>query len=343
MHSTTQQLEAIHAMMARGHRSVRMERHTLLLWGLAAAALILVVDPIFSHERFPVTWQRALVANGFTALILTAVGIYDFTLTRRVRRARDETLSFVQTQIMKVWWLLVGLIVVLNLGMSFFGGGYMFYGVVLAIMGIAFYVQGLFSEQMLAWIGVLLITLGLGGLALRVPLPAMEWLAVFAFGIGFPALAMAPDYSHATLARRGLLAMTWLFLVLTPTLAAYELTARWRVPDLPIISVADYVKQPAHGKVIVRLPAGTVVPAKIEVVGDDVLGETNAVDLPLTLRQSLDMVMEDGEPTGVFRVVGGDWKDRRYSIRVHDVELTAAITPDTGPTARVALRLSTGN
>ena len=45
-------------------------------------------------------------------------------------------------QLTKVWWLLVGLIVVISIGMNLFGGGYLFYGIVLALMGLAFYIHG---------------------------------------------------------------------------------------------------------------------------------------------------------------------------------------------------------
>ncbi len=114
----TEQLNAIHAMMESGHRSVRLERHTLVLWGLAAAFLILVVRLIFTPERFPETLQRVLASNLFIAALLTAVGVIDLRLTRRARRQRDETLSFVQVQLTKIWWLLVGLIVLINLGMN---------------------------------------------------------------------------------------------------------------------------------------------------------------------------------------------------------------------------------
>ena len=66
--TTSTQLEAIHAMMASGHRSVRMERHTLLIWGVAAAFLILVVDEIFTPERFPEVWARALASRRYLGL-----------------------------------------------------------------------------------------------------------------------------------------------------------------------------------------------------------------------------------------------------------------------------------
>ena len=42
------QLRAIQAMLASGHASVRLERHTFLLWGWVAGGLILLVPHIFA-------------------------------------------------------------------------------------------------------------------------------------------------------------------------------------------------------------------------------------------------------------------------------------------------------
>lgn len=173
---TIARLESIHAMMASGHRSVRLERHTLLLWGISVAGLIVGVNATFTPDRFPNVALRSLYSNLLIALTLIVIAIVDFYWTRRTRRARDETLSFVQRQLMKVWWLLVALAVVLNIGMNFFGGGYLIYAAVLALMGLALYVQGLFSEQMLEFIGVVLIVLALGAIALGVAYKLMEWL-----------------------------------------------------------------------------------------------------------------------------------------------------------------------
>lgn len=54
-------LEAIQSMLAAGHRSVRLERHTLLLWGGVGGFLCAFTDHVVTAERFPDNTQRALV------------------------------------------------------------------------------------------------------------------------------------------------------------------------------------------------------------------------------------------------------------------------------------------
>ena len=345
--STAESIAAIHAMMASGHRSVRMERHTLVLWGMAAAFLILVVNPVFTPERFPVVWQRAAAANLFIAAVLTAIGIWDFRLTRRARRARDETLSFVQLQLTKVWWLLIGLIVAINVGMNFFGGGYMFYGLVLAIMGLAFYIHGLFSEQMLSWIGMLLIAMGLGSIALKLPFPVMEWLAVFVFGLGFPVLALALNHStlHTTLPRRSGLAVLWLSLVIAPTAFAYQFDRHAAAPASPVVPLERFLTlSPAEaaGEQVVQLPPGAVIPVHIEVTSD-VLEGINTVTLPMKLSRPLQVAIREGKPDGRFRVDNSDWKKTIYNYRIQDIKIVSTFARETGPQVSLKLRISTDN
>jgi hypothetical protein len=341
---TAEQLHAIHAMMARGHRSVRLERHTLFLWGIAAALLILTVRTWLTAEQFPVVWQRALATSLLISAVLTVIGVVDLRLTRRARRLRDETLSFVQLQLTKVWWLLAGMVVLINLGMHFFGGGYMFFGIVFALMGIAFYVHGLFSQQMLTWIGMLLVGLGLGSVALKLPYVVMEWLAVFVFGIGFPLLAVVLHYApaNAGMARRLGAAGGWLLLVLVPTAAAYHLDRDPAPPEGPSVSLADYRHGASGDPQVVHLPAGTEVPLEIRVTGD-VLDGVGAVVLPVRLSRALEVAVHDGSPDGRFRVGAEPWKKALYNYRVRDLNLRSTLTRERGPEVKVTLYISTHN
>jgi len=340
------QLEAIHAMMASGHRSIRMERHTLILWGLAAAFLILVVDAIFTHERFPEVWQRALAANSFIAVVLTAVGVWDFRLTRRARQRRDETLSFVQLQVTKVWWLLLGLIVLINLGMNFFGGGYLFYGIVLALVGLALYIHGLFSQQMLTWIGLLSMGMGLASVALFLPFALMEWLAVFAFGLGFPFLGFVLNSApaQATTGRRVLILCTWLALVLLPTAVVYQWDKRTAAPDIQAIDLSAYMQQGGDdtGLHVVRLPAGTSIPINIHISGD-VVESPKTTTLPVTLSTPLEVVLQDGKPEGRYRIGEGEWQHRMKNLSVFARDPGFTFTRKDGPQLSVNVGVKTRN
>ena len=342
--TTHHQLEAIHAMMEQGQRSVRLEPHTLVLWGLAAAFLVLFINAVFTVTRFPVVWQRSLGANACIALVLVGVGVWDHRLTHAARRRRDETISFVQRQLMKVWWLLMGMIVLINLGMNFFGGGYLFYSVAFALMGLAFYIHGLFSEQILSWTGLALIALGLVSVALKLPYPAIEWLAVCVFGLGLPALGFVLDQKsvHATSGRRLATSATWLALMLLPATGIYALTQRGDIPSATPVTLADFQRRPAPAAKteIVRIPAGSRVPMHIEIAADALTAD-NTVMLPLHLAQPLDIIVQDGQPDGRYRIGTGDWKQIRYNLRVTDVEKSATLTRDAGFAMNVRLVLDT--
>ena len=44
------QLDSIQSMLTRGQRNLRMERHSLILWGLAGAGLFMASDLLFTAE-----------------------------------------------------------------------------------------------------------------------------------------------------------------------------------------------------------------------------------------------------------------------------------------------------
>lgn len=339
---TIARLESIHAMMASGHRSVRLERHTLLLWGISVAGLIVGVNATFTPDRFPNVALRSLYSNLLIALTLIVIAIVDFYWTRRTRRARDETLSFVQRQLMKVWWLLVALAVVLNVGMNFFGGGYLIYAAVLALMGLALYVQGLFSEQMLEFIGVVLIVLALGAIALGVAYKLMEWLTVAVFGVGFPLLAAASPYSEpeASRSRQFGFASAWLTVVLTCAGIIYHFDSRFNAVGIPTVDAARF--QPSPHAQIVHLDAGSVIPVHVHVSGD-VISRSDAGTVSLTLAKPLDIVVMGDKPTGHFRFADGRWRSTAYSFRIRNVSIGSRMKPRRGAEAEVEVFVSSDN
>ena len=125
MSTVANQLEAIHSMLSAGHRSIRMQRHSFILWGITGGILCLATEHIITPARFPVHWQRAVAVMLLLGIVLTGVAIADYYYTRYRIRTRDESLPFAQAQLTKVWWLLVGMGVLFTFGTHFFGGGYM--------------------------------------------------------------------------------------------------------------------------------------------------------------------------------------------------------------------------
>src|SRR6185295_3361336 len=134
-------------------RSIRLQRHSLMLWGLAGAILCLATEHVITPERFPVHWQRSVALLLFLGIVLSGVAIADFWYTRYRIEARDESLPFVQAQVTKIWWLLIGMGVLFTFASSFFGGGQMVFVIWLVLFGLGIYVHGLFSEQILEWAG----------------------------------------------------------------------------------------------------------------------------------------------------------------------------------------------
>ncbi len=328
--TASHQLEEIHAMLTSGHRSIRMERHTLILWGLAAAFLILTTEAIFTHERFPVFWQLIAAMNLYISSVLFATGVVDFRLTRRLRRERGESISFIQRQLTKVWWLLVGLIVVINIGMNFFGGGQLFYGICMILVGMALYIHGLFSQQMLTWGGIMLIVIGLATTAFVPIYEAQKYLAVSVFGLGLPLLSLMIDRRDITSvsARKLWLSSAWLLAVLAPALLAFqwlEATASNSRPgNAPLLALEEY--SPSDTMQIVTLPAGTIVPFRLT-INSELLSETGTLEIPLTLGQGLQLSVENDEVKGYYL---DDQDETLKRLRINQLTLGALVSETRG-------------
>lgn len=102
--------------------------------------------------------------------------------------------------------------------------------------------------------------------------------------------------------------LIWLLVVVVPPLLVERyLTAR--VPQTDTISLADYQRlTPTKAPQIVSIPAGTTVPVQIQISGD-VFRNSQQLELPLKLDKSIEIVMEDGQPTRKVRFSGDDWQN----------------------------------
>lgn len=333
--SANNQLDAIYSMMEDGQHSVKMERHSLWIWGVTAAVLILITDLIFNKELLPVPWQLTLAQTSFISIILFLAGLWDFKLTRKVRQLRDETISFIQLQLTKVWWFFVALIVLLNVGMNFFGGGYMFYGLTIALMGMAFYVHGLFSTQMLKWIGAMLIIIGLGSVALNVHFLATKWLAAGVFGLGLPILAFILDKpnTHSTLLKRLGLSAVWFAIVIIPSTFAYQNELTFNPEGLTQRSLSEYKSLNATQAAqlqIIHFPAGTEIPLYIN-MGGNVVEMDRTKHMNIKLKKDLNVVIEGGKTNGHFQVAGTQWLNRISHMRTKNFKMESKVKQTEGP------------
>lgn len=333
-----QQLDSIHSMLSAGHRNLRIERHSLVLWGACCGGLIWSSDRIFTIEQFPSLEQRALGWLILLALSISGVCLVDWHLTRRVKQARDEAWSFIHRQVLKVWWLLMAVGVLLTFATFFYGGGYMVFAAWMVLFGLGLYVHGLFSEELLEWIGALIIAIGIAMVALHLHYADHRRLAASTAGLGLPLLSMMLDRGRKRPAWvRALQSGAWLLCVLTPPLLARQLPDTSAPPDAPVVSVEEFRAHPARQQAVV-LSAGMVIPVKVEVTGNVFRASRDSV-LPLVLDEPVEIMMNDGQPTGYWRTPGGSWslaRDGGFFVTLP--WLKAGLTPQTGP--EILARLS---
>lgn len=336
-HPVSQQITAIHAMLSAGHRNLRVERHSLVLWGLAGGILFLLSESILTPDDFPVLEQRALAWLTLLAAVGGGVGFVDWHLTRHLKEARDEAWSFIHRQVLKVWWLLMGMAALLTFAMFFFGGGYMVCAAWLVILGLGLYVHGLFSEELLEWTGVLIILIGIGSLAFRLSYETMRWIAAAVFALGLPLLAAMLDRGRhrSALFRLGQI-LGWLLAVLALPLWGQQRALAASLPDGPAVSLAEFRRGiDTAGSRIVALPAGTAIPVEFELGGDLFAGTGQpAPVLPLMLAEPVEVLMVDGRLTGDARPPDGPWQRAREARWLSIPWLKAELTPERGPVVR---------
>lgn len=333
MTAPAQQLNAIHAMLAAGHRNLRVERHSLMLWGIPAGLLWVLSENILTPAQLPDVRQRALAWLALLAVVLTTVAAVDWHFTRKIKATRDEAWSFIHRQVLKIWWLLMGLAALTTFAMFFYGGAYMVCSVWLVCLGVSLYVHGLFSEELLEWIGILTILIGIASLIAKLPYETMRWLAAAIFGLGLPLLALMLDGGRhrRALVRLGQM-LGWMTVVLIVPLAIENRAHHHALPETPTLPLAEYLKNPpATGAAIVLLPPGTVIPVHLEMGGDVFVSGAEKAVLPLKLARPLELLLRNGQLTGDARFAGESWQESRQVRWINIPWLKAELNPQTGP------------
>lgn len=333
MTAPARQLDAIHAMLAAGHRNLRIERHSLLLWGIPAGLLWVLSESILTPAQLPDVRDRALAWLGLLAVVLSTIAAVDWHFTRKIKATRDEAWSFIHRQVLKIWWLMMGLAALTTFAMFFYGGGYMLCTVWLVGLGISLYVHGLFSEELLEWIGILTILIGIASLVAKLPYETMRWLAAAVFGVGLPLLALMLDGGrHRSAGVRLLQMLGWMAVVLILPIWIEHRTHNQALPETPAMPLADYLKSPpGSGETIVLLPPGTVIPVALEMSGDLFVSDSESPVLPLKLARPLELLLRDGELTGDARFPGETWQQSRQVRWISIPWLKAELSPQRGP------------
>lgn len=326
-----QQISAIHAMLSQGHRNLRMEKHSLWLWGGAGGVLFAISDQILTPEQIKDVTLRAFAWLGLLALVFGCIGILDWHLTRSVKAARDEVWSFIHRQIMKIWWLLITIGVLLTFAMFFFGGGYMVCSAWIVLVGLGLFIHGLFSDEVLEWAGGAMLIVGILALAFHFPYQTMKWIAASILSIGLPMLTLMIN-RHGPLLPKFAQLIAWLLLVLLTPLGIIR-AVDMQAPDssIPVVSLANFNTQSAKPhKQIVNLPKGTLVPVEIALAGD-VFNHDQKYVLPFKLSKSVDILMVDGHPTRKVRAEDGEWLSSDSPWWISIPKIYAEILPSKGP------------
>lgn len=335
-----QQLNAIHSMLSAGHRNLRIERHSLILWGGVCGGLMIISDHILTADQFPDFQQRALAWLILLTATVGTTALLDWQLTRRAKLARDEAWSFIHRQVLKVWWLLMSIGVLVTFATFFFGGGYMIFSAWLVLAGLGLYVHGLFSEEVLEWTGAFIIAIGISILAFRLDYAATQRVAASTLGLGLPLLAIMLDRGKSRSSWLRLAqSVGWLLCVLLPPLLAQRISDAHEPPPMPTVSLEAYRLQPDATQIVV-LPTGSAIPVKVEVSGDIFRATPEAI-LPLVLNEPLEIAMSHGQPTGDWRFPGESWAQARATHWLTIPWIKAELTPETGPQIRSSLIIET--
>lgn len=343
MHEASQQLDAIHTMLSAGQRNLRIERHTLILWGLAGGVLCLISDHILTAGQFPDNTQRALAWLLLLMVSFGCVGMLDWHLTKRAKQIRDEAWSFIHRQVIKIFWLLTTAGILFTFAMFFFGGGYMTFGVWIILLGLGLYIHGLFSEEMLEWVGALMMLIGMASLASQLPYQTTQWIAASTFGVGLPLLAIMLDQGRTLPVWKRLSQSTlWVIAVLVLPFVAHRYATENSLPDVAPISLAAYRQMSdVSGFHVVTIPAGAEIPVKFEVSGD-LFDHTSNPIFPLKIAIPIEIALRDGKLTGDTRLPNEAWLPKE-SLIVHIPWIKAEITPQQGAVVSSSLIVNFNN
>ena len=313
-------LEDIRTMMTTGHKSIRIEKHTFFYWGIAGALLTALIAFLYRNTAIHMNTVAYAV---LCVVVLGLVGYFDYRKTRKIRSSQDESVSFIQVKMTKIWWLLIGTAILFNVGLMVYGGTSA-YSLWFVLIGIAIIIHGSFSTQPLAKFGFALIAIGVFLPAL-LPYTGLTWVAISVYGFGVPLLGfMLYQKTGFWRANKSYAVIVWLVIAVVPGYAAYKIESNINKIDVPTISIslAKYMSQPTSqkGLQVIHIPAGTIVPLKLSAKGD-LIDDGMPIELPLTLNKSIEVVLENGKLNGMYRVEQGDWSNisSQQILRINDL------------------------
>ncbi len=336
------QLSDIHAMLDSGHHSVRIEKHTLLIWGLGGALIVIFMEWFGSQNFLKLYWQNNIAIYVMGATALSIIAYIDHHKTKNIRIERGESVSFTQTQLMKLWWVGVGLCILTGFGMAFMNLAIITYPLSLIILGVVFYTHGLFSRQALSLAGFLMLVTAAIGLSLAVsktlPYITLQYLGISVFGIGLPLFAFLMDKpkKFKTPLQKSVFSLGWLTAVFLPVFIINFISSQVNTPTGTVISLSDFTTNKSKyntGQYIVSLPTGTKIPLMVSLKGKS-LALDNTTTIATHLTATMQISIKDAKPDGRVKVGKADWTDwnkKGWPLWLRQVK--ADFTSEKGPHA----------
>jgi hypothetical protein len=319
-------------MLADGHKSIRLERHTLPLWGGAIGFLTAfthdISSPVYEIGHI---WGRVFQVT-FLAIVLLAVIWIDYRMTRSARALRDESISMIQRKVTLGIWMLFAFALLLDVYANIYlGGGRQMFGVYLLLSGIALSMFGLYSERWYRWSGIVLVLLGLIVMFILQPSNTSRLLTASIFIVGSFSIAFLQPYASST-SRCMTLSLAWVLGAFMTTALAYQLDYYLDISadSKAVIQWSEFQKLKPEGEYIVRLSPGAEVPVDISVGGDVFAGMVKS-KLVLTIAKQIDMEFKNGKATGVYRVNDGPWLEKNDAMYTRKFVRETILTNAQGP------------
>ena len=333
-----EQLRSIQSMLTTGHRSVNLERHSLLLFGGGGGLLCLSTEFVITHDRFPDLTQRGFMLLVWLGFWLGSLSVVDYLLTRRKRAQRAETVSFVQEQLTRAWWMLLTVGVLGSFAMFFFGGGSMIYALWIVLLGLGMYLFGLFSRSLIEWTGLATILFGVMGLAAGLSYGTTHWLASSTFLVGMPLAGWLPTKIDDSKLFSRLVALTvWIALVLLPVFAMTRLS-HVAAPSADMVSATS--GEAGVGAKIVRFEPGMRVPLRVDLTSELLLISPQE-ELGVRVNAPVDISMQDGVPDGRYRIAGGAWHALKEGMLTLHIETFSPRIEQGQPVIRTKAQFTT--
>lgn len=338
------QLHILQNLLIAGHRPIQFRPGSLVRWGLAFALLALSTDPLV--RALGLEGQQGLQATVTMAWLGTGLAItawLDWRANQSAAARAAETLPFVQTQVSKIWWLLLSSGVLYTGSTMVFGGVYQIYMVWLALVGLGLFLHGLFSHELVEWAGAGLFLLAILVLLSGLPLAWHRPLLICTAGLGLPLLGALLHRQVAgqppRTARLFACVVAVLAASVVPAWAGVQWSQRIDFPDdIPVLSLQQLQQRsaPLPHYLALHVTAGTPIALELDIQGGVLQSAQSAPLLHYTMAQDLDMLLIDGKFSHYVRSAGQDWQNQAGWLRIKHLDFQ----PDLGLASGLRVRSS---